>query len=155
LPRHRRALDWASARADQPGGQQQRVAIARPGPGRQGLADEASARSRSSATVLESLRRPPGRRGRRASLHQVHLAMQYADRIIALRGGTVIEDAPTVSFDRRALEQIYERAAPRQTEKPLADDGAPGLARPAGPTDRATPPPGGRRSRSRGSARSS
>ena len=41
---------------------------------------------------------------------QVHLALQYADRIIALRSGALIEDAPTASFDSRALEQIYERA---------------------------------------------
>ena len=51
---------------------------------------------------------PDGAKG--ASLHQVHLAMQYADRIIALRSGALIEDAPAASFDRRALGQIYERA---------------------------------------------
>jgi phosphonate transport system ATP-binding protein len=47
-----------------------------------------------------------------ASLHQVHLAIAYADRIIALRAGRVVEDAPAGRLDARALEQIYGRAAP-------------------------------------------
>jgi phosphonate transport system ATP-binding protein len=77
------------------------------------LADEpvASLDPESSATVLESLRAAAAAGvAVIASLHQVHLAMQYADRIIALRSGALVEDAPTSSFDRRALEQIYERA---------------------------------------------
>jgi phosphonate transport system ATP-binding protein len=44
-----------------------------------------------------------------ASLHQVHLARAYADRIVALRGGRVVEDAPAASVDARALEVIYGR----------------------------------------------
>ncbi|HMB32845.1 MAG TPA: phosphonate ABC transporter, partial [Methylomirabilota bacterium] len=44
-----------------------------------------------------------------ASLHQVGLARDYADRIIALRDGRILDDAPTRSFDARALEQIYDR----------------------------------------------
>ena len=35
-------------------------------------------------------------------------ALAYADRILTLRGGRVVEDAP-VGVDTRALEQIYER----------------------------------------------
>ena len=42
-----------------------------------------------------------------ASLHQVHLAMAYADRIVALRAGRVVADAPAASIDARAVEQIY------------------------------------------------
>lgn len=38
------------------------------------------------------------------------MATDYADRIIALRDGRVLEDAPTRNFDARALEQIYERS---------------------------------------------
>ena len=44
-----------------------------------------------------------------ASLHQVHLATTYADRILALRAGRVVEDAPVAHVDARAIEQIYER----------------------------------------------
>jgi phosphonate transport system ATP-binding protein len=47
-----------------------------------------------------------------ASLHQVHLARAYADRILALRAGSLVQDAPTAHLDVRALEQIYERSAP-------------------------------------------
>jgi phosphonate transport system ATP-binding protein len=47
------------------------------------------------------------------SLHQVHLALAHADRIIALRGGRVVEDGAVAAFDARTLQQIYERAAER------------------------------------------
>ena len=36
-------------------------------------------------------------------------ALAYADRILALRGGRVVEDAPVAGVDTRAIEQIYER----------------------------------------------
>ena len=42
-----------------------------------------------------------------ASLHHVDLAATYADRIIALRAGHVVEDAPARRLDERALELIY------------------------------------------------
>jgi phosphonate transport system ATP-binding protein len=47
-----------------------------------------------------------------ASLHQVHLATSYADRIIALRAGRVVEDASADRVDAQALEQIYARDTP-------------------------------------------
>ena len=66
----------------------------------------------SAATVLDTLRSVASRGvAVIASLHQVGLATDYADRIIALRDGRVLEDAPTRAFDARALEQIYERSA--------------------------------------------
>jgi phosphonate transport system ATP-binding protein len=112
-------LDKAAVRADQlSGGQQQRVAIARAlaQNARVILADEpvASLDPESSATVLESLRSAVGAGvAVVASLHQVHLARTYADRILALRDGRLIADAPTARLDVRSIEQIYERAAER------------------------------------------
>jgi len=65
----------------------------------------------SAATVLDTLRSVAARGvAVIASLHQVGLATDYVDRIIALRDGQVLEDAPTRTFDARALEQNYERS---------------------------------------------
>jgi phosphonate transport system ATP-binding protein len=108
-------LAKAWTRADQlSGGQQQRVAIAR------ALAQEAkivfadepvaSLDPESAAIVLDTLRAVAARGvAVVTSLHQVHLAMTYADRIVALRHGKVVEDGPTRDFDERVLQQIYER----------------------------------------------
>jgi ABC-type phosphate/phosphonate transport system ATPase subunit len=35
--------------------------------------------------------------------------MTYADRIVALRSGRVVADAPAARLDAGAVEQIYER----------------------------------------------
>ncbi len=108
-------LDRAHARADQlSGGQQQRVAIARALAQEASviLADEpvASLDPDSAAGVLETLR-AVARSGVAvvASLHQVHLATAYADRVIALRAGRVVEDTPAAGLDTHALEAIYAR----------------------------------------------
>ena len=64
----------------------------------------------SAATVLESLRSAVSTGvAVVASLHQVHLARAYADRIVALRGGRIVVDAPASRLDARSIEQIYER----------------------------------------------
>ena len=115
-------LDKAYTRADQlSGGQQQRVAIARAlaQEATVVLADEpvASLDPESAATVLDTLRSVAARGvAVIASLHQVGLATDYADRIIALRDGRLLEDAPRGAFDARALEQIYERSDARAVE---------------------------------------
>ena len=109
-------LDKAYSRADRlSGGQQQRVAIARAlaQEATVVLADEpvASLDPESAAGVLDTLRSVAAQGvAVVASLHQVGLARDYADRIIALRDGRILDDAPTRSFDARALEQIYERS---------------------------------------------
>jgi phosphonate transport system ATP-binding protein len=76
------------------------------------LADEpvASLDPESSATVLDTLRRV-AKAGVAvvASLHQVHLAITYADRIVALREGKVVADAPPARLDARDIEQIYAK----------------------------------------------
>jgi len=109
-------LDQAYRRADRlSGGQQQRVAIARAlaQEATVVLADEpvASLDPESAAGVLDTLRSVAAQGvAVIASLHQVGLARDYADRIIALRDGRILDDAPTRSFDARALEQIYDRS---------------------------------------------
>jgi phosphonate transport system ATP-binding protein len=117
-------LDRAYARADQISrGQQQRVAIARARAqeAKVILADEpvASLDPESSATVLDTLRRvAKASVAVVASLHQVHVATTYADRIAALREGKVVADAPPARLDARDIEQIYAKgsgAAERNT----------------------------------------
>ena len=112
-------LERAYTRADQlSGGQQQRVAIARALAQDTALmlADEpvASLDPESAAVVLQALRAVAATGvAVVTSLHQVHLALAHADRIIALRGGRVVEDGAVAAFDARTLQQIYERAAER------------------------------------------
>jgi phosphonate transport system ATP-binding protein len=107
-------LDHALQRADTlSGGQQQRVAIARALAQRPSLivADEpvASLDPNASTGVLDLLHgiaRTDGV-GVVCSLHQVHLARAYADRVVGLLQGRVVIDVPTDRFDEAAFEQLY------------------------------------------------
>jgi phosphonate transport system ATP-binding protein len=106
-------LGHASQRADTlSGGQQQRVAIARALAQQPDIivADEpiASLDPTISAGILE-LMRAICRDGVAVvcSLHQVHFARRYADRIVGLAGGRVIADTPTERFDERAADRLY------------------------------------------------
>jgi len=107
-------LAHAMQRADTlSGGQQQRVAIARALAQRPSLivADEpvASLDPNASVGVLDLLRgiaRADGV-GVVCSLHQVHFARAYADRVVGLSHGRVVIDAPTDRFDQAAFERLY------------------------------------------------
>lgn len=95
------------------GGQQQRVAIARALMQRPRLllADEpvASLDPRLADSVLTLIRQVAAERGIPAvvSLHVVDLARRYADRVVGLRGGRVVFDAPVDQLDDASVDTIY------------------------------------------------
>jgi phosphonate transport system ATP-binding protein len=111
-------LARAYQRADSlSGGQQQRVAIARVLAQRCRiiLADEpvASLDPAASKNVLETLGRTARERGVAVlcSLHQVELAVRYADRIIAMDHGRIVFDQAPGSIEPGALQQLYRTDA--------------------------------------------
>lgn len=95
------------------GGQQQRVGIARAFMADPAviLADEpvASLDPRTSRDIMALLRREARERGATVlcSLHQLDLAMEFADRIVALRNGEVIFNGPPSAFTRSVETRIY------------------------------------------------
>lgn len=95
------------------GGQQQRAAIARTlaQGARIVLADEpvASLDPQSTTRVMDLLRDLNRARGITLliSLHNVALARQYCDRIVALRQGVVVYDGPPMGLNTRRLQQLY------------------------------------------------
>ena len=106
--------DFAYARTDQlSGGQKQRVGIARAlvqDPLLM-LADEpiASLDPKSSRTVMEHLRWAADELGVAclANLHQVDFAMEFSDRIVALKKGRVVFDGAPHLLDEAAIADIY------------------------------------------------
>jgi phosphonate transport system ATP-binding protein len=107
-------LAYALQRADRlSGGQQQRVAIARTlaQQSRYALADEpvASLDPETAKSVLSILREIARERliAILVSLHQVELAVQFADRIIGLRGGRMIADRRTAEFTETDHRMIF------------------------------------------------
>jgi phosphonate transport system ATP-binding protein len=111
-------LAQAGQRADTlSGGQQQRVAIARALAQQAELivADEpvASLDPAISAGILELLQGICRDDGVAVvcSLHQLHLAQQYTQRLVGLSAGRVQFDAPAVGIDAAATAALYETAA--------------------------------------------
>ena len=95
------------------GGQQQRVGIARAfmlDPSVI-LADEpvASLDPKISRDILGLLRDESRRRAATVlcTLHQIDLAREFADRIVAVRGGEIVFDGEPKAFDDAALRSIY------------------------------------------------
>lgn len=110
--------DHAFQRADTlSGGQQQRVAIARALMQEPEilLADEpvASLDPESSQQVMELIRQIAVNRGLTVlcSLHQVDLALSWADRIVGLRQGAVVLDTRATSLDKETVMNIYRQVS--------------------------------------------
>ncbi len=121
------------------GGQQQRVGIARAfmlAPALL-LADEpvASLDPRISRDILELLRNRARERGATVlcSLHQVDLAREFADRIVALRHGVMVFDGPASQFDEATARALYQAA------RAEIADVSPGLASPGAAGPRTAP----------------
>nr|WP_153401282.1 phosphonate ABC transporter ATP-binding protein [Polymorphobacter fuscus] len=96
------------------GGQQQRVGIARAfmlDPDHV-LADEpvASLDPQTSIDILALIRRKAKQRGAAVlcSLHQIDLAMRFADQIVALRDGQVVFNGTPKALARQGLAHIYD-----------------------------------------------
>ncbi|OZB85504.1 phosphonate ABC transporter ATP-binding protein [Microbacterium sp. 13-71-7] len=111
-------LDRAYQRSDTlSGGQQQRVAIARALMQRPEilLADEpvASLDPESSDQVMALIREIAADQGLTVvcSLHQVDLAISWADRIVGLRHGEVVLNTSTTGLSKAEVMEIYGRVA--------------------------------------------
>ena len=108
-------LSQAAQRADTlSGGQQQRVAIARALTQQPDIivADEpvASLDPSHGAGILELLRGICHEQGVSVlcSLHQVHLARQFADRLVGLAEGRVVLNVPAADFSEAQANALYE-----------------------------------------------
>jgi phosphonate transport system ATP-binding protein len=98
------------------GGQQQRVAIARTlmQEAELVLADEpvASLDPNASVSVLQTLKKLSAEDGFTVicSLHQVELAMAVSDRVVAVRDGSFVLDAPTADTTEAQIRSVYAQA---------------------------------------------
>ena len=108
------------------GGQMQRVAIARTLMQRPTLllADEpvASLDPESSAQVMDVLFRivVEDQLTVVCTLHQVELALGWANRIVALRDGKVVLDRPTAELDQAEVMEVYRRVIPATVPVPAS-----------------------------------
>ncbi|WP_295010483.1 phosphonate ABC transporter ATP-binding protein [uncultured Microbacterium sp.] len=122
-------LDRAYQRSDTlSGGQQQRVAIARALMQRPEilLADEpvASLDPESSDQVMALIREIAADEGLTVvcSLHQVDLAISWADRIVGLRHGEIVLDTSTTGLSKAEVMEIYGRVATTTAELAVVAD---------------------------------
>ena len=120
--------DRAFQRADTlSGGQMQRVAIARTLMQRPKLllADEpvASLDPESSAQVMDVMFRIvfEDQLSVICTLHQVELAMGWANRIVALRDGKVVLDQPVADLDQDEVMEVYRRVTPEGEPVPTPE----------------------------------
>ncbi|MFC4737413.1 phosphonate ABC transporter ATP-binding protein [Bacillus daqingensis] len=118
------------ARADElSGGQQQRVSIARVLTQEPDilLADEpvASLDPPTSRQVMSYLKRvnQEDQITTIVNLHFIDMAMEYADRIIGMRGGEVVYDGPASDVSEKTFEEIYGRTI-REEDKVGGEDHA-------------------------------
>jgi len=108
------------------GGQQQRVAIARAFISQPEvvLADEpvASLDPAMSRSVLESLKMAAKQHGATVicTLHQLDYALEFADRIIALREGKIFFDGHPDDLDQATQSQLYDHACPNPIAERVA-----------------------------------
>ena len=108
------------------GGQQQRVAIARAflSEPEVVLADEpvASLDPAMSRSVLDSLKSAARHHGATVvcTLHQMEYALEFADRIVALRKGQVFFDGHPKAMDDSTQEELYELAKPEHLRQVAA-----------------------------------
>ena len=142
--------DFAYTRTDQlSGGQKQRVGIARAlvqDPLLM-LADEpiASLDPRSSRTVMEHLRWAADELGVAClvNLHQVDFALEFSDRIVALRKGELVFDGAPADLDAATIADIYgtDDAAgiPGAPDAPQAAGAVAGASSPASAAPAARP----------------
>ncbi|MFC6294559.1 phosphonate ABC transporter ATP-binding protein [Lactiplantibacillus daoliensis] len=108
--------DYAYQRCDQlSGGQQQRVGIARalmqhP---KMILCDEpiASLDPKSTQIVMDILRKLAQEKQLiiLINLHQIDVAMTYADHIIGINSGAIVFEGPTTEVDDQVLQRIYRQ----------------------------------------------
>ena len=114
-------LDKAYVRADQlSGGQQQRVALARTltQDPQIILADEpvAALDPVTARQVMQDFVRINQEMGISIllNIHNVELALEYADRIIGIRSGRIVYDGPSANVDQAVLDTIYADEAPAE-----------------------------------------
>lgn len=106
------------------GGQQQRVGIARAfmlDPAVV-LADEpvASLDPKTSRDILGLLRHASRTHGATVmcTLHQIDLAREFADRVVALRAGRIVFDGAPSNMDAAWLDQVFGTSKPRPETRP-------------------------------------
>ncbi len=58
------------------------------------------------------------------NIHEVGLALEYADRVIGLTDGALVFDGPPSALDESSKDRIYRNGEPRSSQPPEQADGA-------------------------------